>query len=107
MLAIFCSQSIAQAINQDSIYFREHYDKKEYMVSMRDGVKLFTVVYSPKDKKEKYPFLMMRTPYSCAPYGEDNYPGHGQGPDERHRTGQEQAALTCKTLAAEAAQDLV
>ncbi len=80
LLGIFCSQSIAQAINQDSIYFREHYDKKEYMVGMRDGVKLFTVVYSPKDKKENYPFLMMRTPYSCAPYGEENYPSSRFGP---------------------------
>lgn len=38
---------------------------------MRDGAKLFTAVYMPKDSKEKHPFLMTRTPYSCAPYGED------------------------------------
>ena len=37
---------------------------------MRDGVKLFTIVYTPKDKTEKYPFLMQRTPYSIGPYGE-------------------------------------
>jgi len=40
---------------------------------MRDGVKLFTAIYIPKDSSQKYPILMERTPYSCAPYGEDKY----------------------------------
>ena len=38
---------------------------------MRDGVYLFTCIYAPKNKTEKHPILMMRTPYSCAPYGEN------------------------------------
>jgi len=41
---------------------------------MRDGVELHTTVYVPKDDSQTYPFLMMRTPYSCAPYGVDKYP---------------------------------
>lgn len=41
---------------------------------MRDGVKLFSSIYLPKDKSEKHPILMMRTPYSCAPYGKDFSP---------------------------------
>ncbi|WP_315814618.1 CocE/NonD family hydrolase [Paraflavitalea speifideaquila] len=40
---------------------------------MRDGVKLFTSVFLPKDATEKHPILLMRTPYSCAPYGENNF----------------------------------
>lgn len=40
---------------------------------MRDGVKLFTTIYSPKDKSVSYPILLMRTPYSCSPYGPDKY----------------------------------
>ena len=40
---------------------------------MRDGKKLFTAVYVPKDSSHSYPFLMDRTPYSVAPYGVDNY----------------------------------
>ncbi|MEO5991397.1 MAG: CocE/NonD family hydrolase, partial [Ferruginibacter sp.] len=52
-------------------WIKEHYSKKEYNIKMRDGIKLFTTVYAPTDTKEKHPFLMMRTPYSCAPYGED------------------------------------
>jgi hypothetical protein len=44
------------------------------MIPMRDGMKLFTAVYTPKDTSKDYPFLMMRTPYSSAPYGENLYP---------------------------------
>lgn len=40
---------------------------------MRDGVKLFTGVYIPKDATQSYPILLQRTPYSVAPYGENNY----------------------------------
>jgi putative CocE/NonD family hydrolase len=52
---------------------KEKYEKHEYKISMRDGVKLFTSVYSPRDKSKKYPILLVRTPYSVAPYGEDKY----------------------------------
>jgi putative CocE/NonD family hydrolase len=45
------------------------YDKFEFRIPMRDGINLFTVVYAPKDKSEKYPFLLTRTPYNVAPYG--------------------------------------
>lgn len=57
----------------DEAWVKEHYSKKEYQIAMRDGVKLFTAVYTPKDQSEKHPFLMTRTPYSCAPYGEDKF----------------------------------
>jgi predicted acyl esterase len=43
------------------------------MIPMRDGVKLFTSIYMPKDKSEDHPILMERSPYSCAPYGEDKF----------------------------------
>ena len=69
---IFIGLSItSQTINEQ--WVKEHYTKKEYSIPMRDGVKLFTTVYSPKDNSEKHPFLMTRTPYSCAPYGEEKY----------------------------------
>jgi len=57
----------------DSVYIKANYDKMEYQVSMRDGTKLFTSVYSPKDKSKKYPVLMQRTCYSVAPYGADKF----------------------------------
>lgn len=50
------------------------YEKEELYITMRDGVKLFTTIYSPKDTKEKYPVLMIRTCYSVKPYGADTLP---------------------------------
>lgn len=55
-------------------YVKSRYTKYEYRIPMRDGVKLFTAVYVPKDSAATYPILMDRTPYSVAPYGEDQYP---------------------------------
>ena len=50
-------------------YVADHYNKKEVTIAMRDGVKLHTTIYSPKDTSKEYPILMQRTPYSSAPYG--------------------------------------
>ena len=55
-------------------YIRAHYTKYEYRIAMRDGVKLFTAVYVPKDESKTYPFLLARTPYAVGPYGVDQYP---------------------------------
>ncbi|MES2647356.1 MAG: CocE/NonD family hydrolase [Bacteroidota bacterium] len=44
------------------------------MIPMRDGVKLFTAIYIPRDTIELHPILLSRTPYSCEPYGETSYP---------------------------------
>lgn len=57
----------------EDTYVQDHYDKKEVTIEMRDGIKLHTTIYSPKDKSQTYPILMMRTPYSCKPYGEDKF----------------------------------
>ncbi len=64
----------AQTRPTEEFNVREHYTKYEYRIPMRDGVRLFTSVYVPKDTSVAYPFLMDRTPYSVAPYGEDRYP---------------------------------
>ena len=66
----------------DSLYISQHYNKHEYKIEMRDGVKLFTSVYSPKDTSQDYPILMVRTPYTIAPYGEDNYPNNFEVPGD-------------------------
>jgi len=52
-------------------YIRDNYDKQEVMITMRDGVRLFTSIYTPEKKPERYPILLNRTPYSVAPYGKD------------------------------------
>ncbi|WP_431157567.1 CocE/NonD family hydrolase [Winogradskyella poriferorum] len=53
---------------------QENYTKKEVMIEMRDGIKLHTTIYSPKDTSKDYPILLKRTPYSCRPYGENEFP---------------------------------
>lgn len=55
-------------------YVKAHFTKYEYRIPMRDGKRLFTSVYVPKDDARTYPLLMKRTPYSARPYGADQYP---------------------------------
>lgn len=53
----------------DEKWLEDNYSKTEAMVTMRDGVKLYTSVYQPVDSDNR-PVLLVRTPYSCAPYGD-------------------------------------
>lgn len=57
----------------EKTYLEKHYDKSEHRITMRDGVNLYTVVYSPKNRSTTYPMMLWRTPYSAGPYGENNY----------------------------------
>jgi len=69
-------------------YVRAHYTKYEFRIPMRDGKRLFTAVYVPKDAAGgPYPFLMERTPYDVGPYGEDQYPKHLGPSDEFEKSG--------------------
>ena len=61
---------------------KAHYTKYEHMIPMRDGVRLHTAVYMPKDDTKDYPILMNRTPYSIRPYGVDAYRSR-LGPSDR------------------------
>ncbi|WEK33718.1 MAG: CocE/NonD family hydrolase [Candidatus Pseudobacter hemicellulosilyticus] len=71
LLTLFFAVSAQNA--QDSAWILANYTKKEVRIPMRDGIKLFTAAYIPKDASEKHPILLMRTPYSCRPYGEDQF----------------------------------
>lgn len=64
---------LATLAGAQSSYVKEHYTKTEVRIPMRDGVKLWTTIYAPKDEGPAAPFLMMRTPYSCSPYGVESY----------------------------------
>src|SRR5262245_50284056 len=55
-------------------YIRDNYTRHDYRIPMRDGARLYTVVYAPRDASRKYPLLMRRTPYSVAPYEKDQFP---------------------------------
>ncbi|HEX8127865.1 MAG TPA: CocE/NonD family hydrolase [Pyrinomonadaceae bacterium] len=61
------------AAAQEKFDVRASYQKREFRIPMRDGVKLFTSVYLPKDTSRTYPIMFLRTPYTVSPYGEDKY----------------------------------
>lgn len=62
----FSRQSVPQ---DDAAYLTANYTKVEKQIPMRDGIKLHTVIYLPKDQSQRYPFMIHRTPYSAGPYG--------------------------------------
>ena len=73
---LLCFVAFGQAAQQQTElakYIQDNYTKREVMITMRDGVKLFTAIYEPKAKAEKYPILLNRTPYTVAPYGADKF----------------------------------
>ncbi len=71
-LVLFLSIHIT-AQEKDTYRIKDHYNKTDTVIAMRDGIKLYTVIYSPKNDSLQYPILMERTPYSAAPYGSNNY----------------------------------
>src|ERR1700751_3372037 len=75
LLALNSFAQPGQGNSPDAAYVKDNYIKYEYQIPMRDGKKLFTSVYVPKDQTKKYPIMMDRTPYSVAPYGSDKYKG--------------------------------
>jgi putative CocE/NonD family hydrolase len=69
LFALFVSSCFGQGAD----YIRANYTKYEHRIAMRDGKRLFTAVYVPKDDAQKYPIMLLRTPYNVAPYGPDAY----------------------------------
>ena len=63
----------ATAAAQGLEHVKANYTKYEYRIPMRDGKRLFTAVYVPKDSSKTYPMMLTRTPYSVKPYGVDQY----------------------------------
>ena len=62
----FCIITFSAAQTLDSLYIKDNYTKTEHFIPMRDGVKLYTIVYSPKDQSEAHPILMNRTCYNAS-----------------------------------------
>ena len=72
----FCASPLAaedKSTDVNAAWLAEHYTKYEHRIPMRDGVRLFTRVYVPKDDSQAWPILLTRTPYGLKPYGSDNY----------------------------------
>jgi putative CocE/NonD family hydrolase len=74
---VFSVSAFAQLSQQEqkelADYIKDHYTKREVYIPVRDGVRLFTSIYEPKNKDKKYPIMMNRTPYTVGPYGEDKF----------------------------------
>jgi len=66
---------VAQVRPNPGNFVKDNYIKQEAYIPMRDGVRLYTAIYIPKDESHTYPFLMERTPYSAGPYGDSVYRG--------------------------------
>jgi len=64
---------LAAQVLSDSAFIRDNYSKFEFNIPMRDGVRLFTSVYIPRDTTAAHPIMLIRTPYSVAPYGPENF----------------------------------
>lgn len=75
VLSLFARPALAADSSGDTnaAWLAEHYTKYEHRIPMRDGVKLFTRVYVPKDDSQSWPILLTRTPYALKPYGAANY----------------------------------
>ena len=97
LLAVLAALALTQSIHAQTTdapqenFVKAHYTKYEYRIPMRDGKKLFTAVYVPKQSAfpsdaGPYPIMMDRTPYSVGPYGEDQYPAH-LGPSDEFEKG--------------------
>jgi putative CocE/NonD family hydrolase len=80
-IALFAQGQMTPQQKELADYIKSHYTKHEVMIPMRDGIKLFTSIYEPKDKSHKYPIMFDRTPYTVAPYGEDKFKT-SLGPDD-------------------------
>ena len=72
---------------EDANAVRGEYTKFEFEIPMRDGLKLFTAVYVPKDSSQSYPIMLERTPYGVEPYGVDRYPSYLGPSDDFRRSG--------------------
>jgi putative CocE/NonD family hydrolase len=72
-LPVLLTLAAGPAAAQQPFDAKAHYSKRDYMVPMRDGVKLFTIVYAPRDTTRTYPIILFRTPYSIRPYEPDAY----------------------------------
>jgi len=70
LLLIAAMHSFVFAQSSDSLL----YTKTSYMIPMRDGILLNTIVLTPVNQKNSYPFLLNRTPYGI----DGNYPDGSQ-----------------------------
>lgn len=65
--------ALTSSLYAQSGAIHQKYDKQEVYITMRDGVRLFTSIYTPKNNSVKHPVLLNRTPYNIEPGGPQSY----------------------------------
>lgn len=70
---LFANTLVAQTPSDLAKFIEQNYTKSSHDIAVRDGVKLRTIVYSPRDASRRYPILLNRTPYSIGPYEADKF----------------------------------
>ena len=70
-LSILLSSCTRNADIIDEAWLHDNYSKREVYITMRDGVRLFTSIYEPRDSSTRHPILLHRTCYSSSPYGDE------------------------------------
>ncbi|MFN2578440.1 MAG: CocE/NonD family hydrolase [Pyrinomonadaceae bacterium] len=58
--------------NQPAIDALVAFDRREKMIRMRDGVRLHTLIFTPKSRKETLPIILNRTPYGISESDSDS-----------------------------------
>lgn len=69
---VFGRTPVPPAANSPEV-LKQKYDKQEVYITMRDGIKLFTSIYTPKNNHVTHPILLNRTPYDIEPGGPDKF----------------------------------
>lgn len=77
---LLATGTAAEVAPVDQSWFEANYTKHEHDIPMRDGTRLFTAIYTPKDDTSSYPIWLIRTPYGLRPYGVDAYPNPNRAP---------------------------
>jgi len=75
-LFIFWIIITAKPVGAQADFIQADFTKLDTLIPMRDGVKLYTIIYTPKDDQNSYPILLNRTPYSAGPYGKGQFPNN-------------------------------
>src|SRR5664279_1919371 len=72
ILIIFLALS-SSAYSQSLEALKQRYDKQEVYITMRDGIKLFTSIYTPRNNPTTHQILLNRTPYDIEPGAKESY----------------------------------
>jgi putative CocE/NonD family hydrolase len=72
-ILVFLMAVSSSSYSQSNPSIKNRYNKEEVYITMRDGIRLFTSIYTPKSNSVSHPVLLNRTPYDVEPGGPESY----------------------------------